>query len=112
MSPAVESAVRLVVRLLVEKRYKDLETLSGGTRLSAREIEQAVQEYGGTLTYPPEDAFRLVDVIALEGVSHSQWSVIVPLWTEQEGRSDLSLEMTVGEKPEGTRIQLDNIHVR
>lgn len=112
MNRAVESAVRLVVRLLVDRRYIDVASLTARNRLTAGEIEQAIQEYGGTLVFPPEDAFSSMDVIELDGVSPPKWSVVMPLWTQQEGRSDLSIELTVEERLEGTRIELDNVHVR
>jgi hypothetical protein len=112
MNGAVESAVREVVRLLVDRRYIDVEAFTAGNRLTATEIEQAIREYGATLIFPPEDAFDSMDAIEVEGVSPPKWSVVMPLWTQQEGRSDLSLELTVEQRLEGTRVEIDNIHVR
>lgn len=112
MDHAVESAVRLVVQLLVDRRYVELESLSARNRLTADQIEKSVQEYGRTLVFPPDKAFRSMDVIEVEGVSPPKWSVVMPLWTEQEGQSDLSLELTLEERLEGTRIEVDNIRVR
>jgi hypothetical protein len=35
----------------------------------------------------------------------------MPLWTREEGRSDLSIAITVIADGEGFRIELDDIHV-
>jgi hypothetical protein len=39
------------------------------------------------------------------------WWVEVPLWTAEEGRSDLSLEATIAEDDGRFMIQIDGIHV-
>jgi hypothetical protein len=39
------------------------------------------------------------------------WSVRCDLWTVEEGRSDLSLELTVVAAPLGPTIEVDNLHV-
>jgi hypothetical protein len=35
----------------------------------------------------------------------------MPLWTKEEGRSDLTLELTVTMGANDTQIELDDIHV-
>ena len=35
----------------------------------------------------------------------------MPLWTKEEGRSDLSIEVTVIKETSGFKIELDDIHV-
>jgi hypothetical protein len=39
------------------------------------------------------------------------WSVVIPLWTEAEGRSDLSLEATIEDRAEGAIVEIGGIHV-
>jgi hypothetical protein len=39
------------------------------------------------------------------------WPVIIPLWTEAEGRSDLSVEATVEDRVEGPVVEVRSIHV-
>ena len=40
-----------------------------------------------------------------------QFSVHMPLWTEEEGRSDLTLELTIKMPDKGIEVELDDIHV-
>ena len=39
------------------------------------------------------------------------WSVIIPLWTGAEGRSDLLLEATVEDRVEGPAVEVRSVHV-
>jgi hypothetical protein len=39
------------------------------------------------------------------------WSVIIPLWTGAEGRSDLLLEATVEDRVEGPVVEVRSVHV-
>jgi hypothetical protein len=104
-------AVRKVVEFLVGGDFEGAERLTRGVRLSADAIKGAVHDYGGTLVFPPATAFDDVDVIGIADSEPPRWSIRFDLWTEEEGRSDLSIEMTIRESPEGAQIELDNIHV-
>ncbi|MBK8170942.1 MAG: hypothetical protein IPK60_11445 [Sandaracinaceae bacterium] len=106
----VESAARLVIDLLVGRRYRDLESLARGRRMTAAQIESAIAEYGRTLIVPPSDRLEF-DAIFVSGTSPRQWSVNVTLWTLEEGRSDLTLTLTVEDQDSGLRVELDDIRV-
>ncbi|MEJ2419122.1 MAG: hypothetical protein P8Y45_19780 [Exilibacterium sp.] len=104
--------IKKIVELLVNKKYQELERLSGGVRLTATEIEQAIYDYDGVLKTPPESDFENIDAIEVTGADPKSWSVRYDLWTEEEGRSDLSLEVTLIESDnELMGVELDNIHV-
>jgi len=58
----------------------------------------------------PEEAWASAD--AYVTVVPGAWAVLVPLWTREEGMSDLSMEATVVESPGGgVSVVIDNIHV-
>ena len=59
----------------------------------------------------PAEAFSLVDSYPVKG-RQATWAVDVPLWTAEEGRSDLTLSLTVSESREGVRLELDDLHVQ
>jgi hypothetical protein len=51
-------------------------------------------------------------VVDIEGSTPERWSAYVELWTAEEGRSDLTLELTLTESGRDTyNSQIDNIHV-
>ena len=97
--------------LLGTKEYGELERLTQGVRLSAHEVAKAVADYGRTLIVPPAEAFNLMDVAQIRGSSPQRWWITMPVWTKEEGRSDLSIEMTLTAHGNGFRIEIDDLHV-
>jgi hypothetical protein len=96
MTP-IEVCIRTVVDLLVRGEYETLERMTRGQRMSADQIEGAVAEYGRTLTRPDEESWwPLVDVVPVES-EPGRFHAAVPLWTCEEGRSDLSVEIWLTE---------------
>jgi hypothetical protein len=107
----IQSATRKLVGLLVEKNYEEAEKLSNGDRLSAQALRDAVQRYGRTVATPPDDAFARIDAIHVVGSAPAKFSVRFDLWTEEEGRSDLTLEFSVTDMAgEPTVVSIDDLH--
>jgi hypothetical protein len=112
IDPRLPRTARQVVRWLVNGDYERIASYTHGVRLSADLIERAVGQYGRKLTMPPEAMFEELDVIEVKGAAPRAWSVRCDLWTEEEGRSDLSLEMTfIDQEGEALAVELDNLHV-
>ncbi len=110
---SVEAGVREVIALLAREQYEELERYTHGSRMSAADLARAVQEYGKTIVPSPEPIEDLLDIVEVRGAASPTWSVVVPLYTREEGRSDLTAEFTVVESGEGkVRIAIDNVHVR
>jgi hypothetical protein len=111
MNEQLKESVRQVIALLVAGKYTELETLTHGVRLSAKEIATAVSDYGRKLTLPPESGFGEMNAVEVKNAQPKKWSIAMPLWTHEEGRSDLTMEMTIIEKANGFAIELDDLHV-
>ena len=108
----IRRTVEELSRLLASADYREIETLTSGTRLSSEEIAGVIAEYGRTVIIPPTEAYDYLDTIEVAGAATRTWSVTMPLWTAEEGRSDLSMELTLLELFDGTlRVELDNLHV-
>lgn len=108
----LKATVRRVVTMLAQGDYGALERLTKGDRLTAAEIAEGVRECGGKLIPPPDEAFDRLDVVEVEGAQPREWDVNVPLWTAEEGKSDLTLELTLRENREEIYdVEIDNIHV-
>ena len=111
MNDKLIEPVNQVIELLVAAKYADLEKLTHGVRLTANEIAKAVTDYGRKLILPPHDGLRLMNVIEVKNTDPKRWSIVMPLWSKEEGRSDLTLEMTAIECASSFSIELDDIHV-
>ena len=104
--------VRHVVDLLAARDYPALERLSRGVRLSAAELAEAVREYGVTLLPLPRDSNAAVDFVRIRDAVPDEWSVVVRLYSREEGPSDLSLELTLrSDGHGGFSVELDDLHV-
>ncbi|MFO0706618.1 MAG: DUF1851 domain-containing protein [Nitrospira sp.] len=110
---SVEVAVREVIALLVAQRYKDLARFTQGTPITDQDIARVIQEYGQTVVPCPEPLEDLIDIAEVTDTARPTWSVVVPLYTREEGRSDLSVELTVVEVAQNDfQVRLENVHVR
>lgn len=76
-------------------RGADISAIVGRSRVTADELGRAIEHYGATLTQPPSDAYNDIDPIAIDGSDQVFWAMDAPLWTAEEGRSDLYLVLTM-----------------
>ncbi|WP_132075334.1 hypothetical protein [Sinorhizobium americanum] len=107
----VVTLIKQVVTWLVDRDFVAAEARSRGVRLSADLMRRAVEEYGRTLVLPPDEAFLDIDAIAVANSEGRIWSIRFDLWTQEEGRSDLSLECTAVIDRSTLQLEIENIHV-
>ena len=98
-----------VMKLLVERRFEELEEATNGQRLSADDIEGAVDDVGSALVMPPENTWRDLDVTAVRNWPGA-YNVRMALWTKN-GRTSHSVELTVHSKDGRPVIELGDIIV-
>lgn len=124
--------LRMVVELLVQRKYVEIDEITGGNSWPAADVAQELEEDKVRLTMPPEDAFRDFHYRSLEGVTEQKvlnegrecalqiyegntfppsWLVNFDLWTEG-GRSDYTLQLTFRQVSDGTiSAALESAHV-
>ena len=102
-----------IVNRLVAKDYAGL-TRDGFVSYSDdpddASIGMWIEDYPATLVPLPKEAWEFADrgrVISLPDT----WWVVVDLWTAEEGRSDLSMEVTALERGEQVEFVIDGVHV-
>lgn len=105
------AATKGLVDQLVLRKYDELVRGCFRSRLTAGDIQRAIEEYGCTISCPPESAYDAMDVVRILHSSPPAWSVWMPLWTEEEGRSDLTLGLTISWDASGPMVELDELHV-
>ena len=101
--------IRAVVDTLVKGHFDQLERDGRSGRLSAHELQEALQAYGRTIIPLPDEAFRLAAVYPITGKT-ATWAIDLPLWTAEEGRSDLTLSLTVSASQHGVHVEIDDLH--
>lgn len=103
--------VERLVDLLVEKEYSEIATLTKNQRLTEAQISEAIIEYGRTLVSPPYSFHERINIVPIINSAPTRWSVDFPLWTLEEGESDLSVELTcIDNENDIFEIEMDNIH--
>jgi hypothetical protein len=109
----IKMTVLNILKLLVNNEYESIEQFTNGIRLQAVDIKEAIDSYGRTLIMPPDTEYEnLIDIIEISNSIPKKWSIRFDLWTREEGKSDLSLEMTLIESNnELMNVEFDDIHV-
>jgi hypothetical protein len=107
----VLTATRNIVNLISDGQYDRALEMCSASRLSEKDMEVVIKNYRRKFVRPPADFDEYVDLVAIVGRSPSAWSVRVPLWTLEEGRSDLTLELTATDASAGVVIELDDLRV-
>lgn len=109
---AMQAAVTMLTNLLAAGDYVTAERMTRGRRLSASDLQRAVEDYGGTLVPLPAEALENLDVVEVRDSDPAAFSVVVDLWTAEEGRSDLTLELELVDRFEGAYdVMIQNLHV-
>ncbi len=104
--------IREVVDLLVDRKFSELAERTKGVRLTAKEIEGIIDSYGRNLTNAPTSAFEKLNAVFVKNSDPARYSVWFPLWTQEEGKSDLTLELTLIDSDKSQiGVELDNIRV-
>jgi len=112
VDPRVRTTIHRVLEWLVASDFDAIERDTSCRHVSADSMRLAVIEYGRTLVIPPVSALDRLDIVEIAGADPKAWSVRVELWTAEEGRSDLSLELTLIDRPGGAlAVEVDNLHV-
>jgi hypothetical protein len=102
----------MVIDLLVRGEFETVEQLTAGRHLTGSELDQAVRDYGRTLSAPGDGWWDLVEVTPVTRPGPPDLHIAAPLWTHEEGRSDLTLELHLTETtPAAYDIEILNLHV-
>ncbi len=110
MSPnELDLVAKHVMKLLVERRFDELEKATGGKQLSADDMEGAVDDIGIALVMPPEPSWKDLRVTAVRNWPGA-FSVQLYLWTSR-GRTPHTVELTIHENDGKPVIEVDDIIV-
>jgi hypothetical protein len=102
--------VQRLIEDLAAGRYAEIAADGRSGRLTEAELRTAVEEYGRTLVPWPDDIEMIVD--AYEQPSFQDAVALdVPLWTQEEGRSDLTLSLTAIKRGDTYTVEVDDLHV-
>jgi hypothetical protein len=94
MDVKINETVNVIVRAL---SVGDVQSLVGKKLLNADEADgtlEVIHQYGRNLTDIPLEGWSLIDVYSINQ-QKEVYDMDIPLWTAEEGRSDLMLQVHV-----------------
>ena len=113
----IMDALRDLLSLLARRKYRRVIASCATSRLTARDLKRVVRAYGATPVVPSEEAWEHMHAVRVTAAQDPTYAVDMPLWTAEEGRSDLELlctcsfRVSAGTAQESLRIELDDLHV-
>ncbi|MEV4155891.1 hypothetical protein AB0J48_22970 [Nocardia salmonicida] len=99
-----------IVRALAHNDYQLIGEIDSVEPISvdrAAHIRGNIESYGATLIELPDQTWESSCVMWKGGES---WEVLVDLWTVEDGRSDLCLEVDVHETDSGFRFEIHMVY--
>lgn len=99
-----------IVNSFVSKDYlisSGVDGVSPVSQETAAQIEEYINDYGETLIALPSETWES-SICLWMGDS---WDILIDLWTESEGRSDLALSATVKESESGYIVHVGMVYV-
>ena len=102
--------IAAMARALAKRDYRFGSGIPGVLPVSveaAAQVESYITGYGEALVELPEETWESSVCIWMDG----WWDIIVDLWTESEGRSDLILSAKVREAGEGYSFEMQGVYV-
>jgi hypothetical protein len=108
----IETLRNVSRELVAELARRDYDSMVGRcrkSRMTSADLSHVIRDYGCVVMEPP-DMYDSLDAVMVERAPIPTWSVRVPVWTT-EGRSDLTLELTIAIGPGGPEVELDDLHV-
>jgi len=103
---ALYGPVQEVLARLARRKLPDLVAEGVVSAETADRIEQEIIDYGASPVIPPDIALLLTSATA-DG--ERAWTIEAPLWTREEGPSDLTLWMHARESETGLELELRGI---
>ena len=103
--------IQQLVHELVNANFDNLEEDGRSGRLSAHDLRRVIEEYPNKLVNLPNDAFASKYASAFQVNGISNWRFDVSLWTEEEGRSDLTLQIEGCIDTGDIILKIDDLHV-
>jgi hypothetical protein len=106
----VQSAAMEIANLIAQQKYAQALQRCRSSRLTERELDAVMKDCGQAFLLRSSGNADL-NLVAVDGKEDPTWSVWVPLWTDDQGRSDLQLELTITDTSAGVLIELDDLRV-
>ena len=108
------STVYKTIELLVKGEYDALIDFCNGNTLPVEDMKRELSDWPDTFIIPPSMKIEdlIYTLIELKGSSPQEWAIDANLWTEEEGISDLTLQLILTDSEgEYYDVLIEDLHV-
>ena len=103
----VLNAVKDIVLNLIWKNYREVVEKDTMKLIPAKELQIAIEEYPGSITMPPDNAFDKMDIYV---INDKTIAVDMDLWYDDK-QSDLTLSCKIMENGGKIGYSIENVHI-
>lgn len=103
-----EAAITALVHLISQGDYEAIAANGQAGRMGAEGIKRAVETYPYTVIPLPSEAFELAYAYR---INETRLDIYLPLWTHEEGRSDLTLCLSCHTTSTDIRVEVNDLRV-
>ena len=103
-----EATITALVHLISRGYYEAIAANGQAGRMGAEGIKCAVETYPCTVIPLPSEAFELAEVYRID---ETRLDIYLPLWTHEEGRSDLTLCLSCHTTSTDIRVEVNDLRV-
>lgn len=87
-----QSIIKEMIYNISINDYKIIESNGQNGRVNTDDLKRIIKEYGCTIITLPDEAFAALHIYKIK--AENRIDVYIPLWTKEEGRSDLTLSVS------------------
>lgn len=111
MEDRLGTVVQDVLSQLGSGRIREVFARSIPGGMSEEYFREVLRDYAVTPVSPPPGADLAVRAYEVSTASTPTWAVDVPIWTREEGRSDLTLQLRIELDESDARIMVESLRV-
>lgn len=103
----IHNRLKEILKLLALQKYDEIYLGDFKKKITPVEISRAIEQYGGSLTMPPDKELKQVEIY---DVTEGEKFIDFDLWVNSE-KSDLTLSCTFYLIERTCKYSIENIHV-
>lgn len=96
---------------LESEGYDEISAAAQSGGITADELRDAIRNFGERPTRMALGWEQQLSAVCVEATELTPWSIWLPVWTAESGRSDLNLEVTATIHPERVAFRIDDVRV-
>ena len=104
-----ESLIKEIVCNISINDYDTINAKKQNGRVDTNDLKRVIIEYGCTVIPLPDEAFYKAEVYYIK--DDNRLDVYIPLWTKEEGRSDLTLSLSCYDINGIPKVEINDLKV-